>query len=131
MHTAEGLAKKHGLEHYLDKPTELNEAIFNLMLLQETIQLEKARMARRDNTGAVAISTRRSASGSFVAVCSGDAKYRYAVETALRAGTAVVAVFLRGRFSGILRGMGVPEDRVMEFADSVTIADDTVCLDQE
>jgi len=131
MHTAAGLAKKYNLEHYLDKPAELNEAIFNLMLLQETIQLEQAKKQRRDDAGALSLSAKRTASGSFVAACGGDATYRYAVETALRAGTAVIAVFLRGRFVGVLRSMGVPEEKIVAFADCVTIADDTTCLDQE
>jgi hypothetical protein len=43
METAAEFAKKYGLEQYLDKPDDLNDAIFNLMLLQETVQLEQAR----------------------------------------------------------------------------------------
>jgi hypothetical protein len=131
METAADLAKKYGLEQYLDKPAELNDAIFNLMLLQETIQLEQARKKKRDGPDAAAISTKRIAHGKFVAACSGDGNYRYAVETALKAGTTIIALFQRGRFVRMLRSMGVPEDKIAEFCDTVTISDDTHCIDQE
>ncbi len=128
METALELAKKYGLEHYLDKPAELNDAIFNLMLLQETIQIEQARKMK---VGAVTITAKRSAHGMFIAACSGDKTYRYAAETAIKAETTVVAVFQRKRFVGVLRSMGVPEDKIAEFCDSVVIDDNTLCFDQE
>lgn len=128
METAAELAKKFGLERYLDKPVELNDAIFNLMLLQETNQLEQARKMK---VGATAIAARRSAHGTFIVSCSGDKTYRYAVETALKAGTSVIAVFQRRRFIGVLRSMGVPEDKIAEFCDSVVIDDNTLCFDEE
>ena len=128
METAAELAKKYGLEQYLDKPAELNEAIFNLMLLQETIQFEQA---RRMKVGATAVSIKRSAQGSFIAACTGDKAYRYAAETALKAGTTVLAVFQRKRFISVLRSMGVPEDEITEFCDSVVIDDNTLCFDVE
>jgi hypothetical protein len=131
MHTSAGLAKKYGLEQYLDKPAELNEAIFNLMLLQETMQLEQARKKKSERADAGAIFTKRIAHGKFVAACSGDGTYRYAVETALKAATSILPVFQRGRFVSMLKSMGVPEDKIAEFCDSVTIDDDTHCIDQE
>jgi hypothetical protein len=128
METAAELAKKYGLEQYLDKPAELNDAIFNLMLLQETIQAEQARKMK---VGAATVTVKRSANGIFMAACSGDRTYRYAVETALKAGTTVVAVFQRKRFIGVLRSMGAPEDKIAEFCDSVVIDDNTLCFDEE
>jgi len=128
METAAELAKKYGLERYLDKPAELNDAIFNLMLLQETAQLEQAQKMK---VGAVAIAAKRSAHGTFFAACSGDKTYRYAAETALKAGTTVLAVFQRRRFIGVLRSMGVPEDKIAEFCDSIVIDDNTLCFDEE
>jgi hypothetical protein len=128
METAAELAKKFGLERYLDKPDELNDAIFHLMLLQETIQFERSRMM---NVGAVAITASRSAAGAFIVACSGDKIYRYPVETALKAGTTVVAVFQRRRFISVLRSMGVPEDKIAEFCDNVVIDDNTLCFDEE
>ena len=128
METAAELAKKYGLEQYLDKPVELNDAIFNLMLLQETIQLEQA---RRMKVGAGTVAAKRSAHGTFIVACSGDKTYRYPVETALKAGTTVIAVFQRRRFIGVLRSMGVPEDKIAEFCDSVVIDDNTLCFDEE
>jgi hypothetical protein len=128
METAAELAKKYGLEHYLDQPAELNDAIFNLMLLQETIQVEQARKMK---VGAAIVTAKRSANGIFTAACSGDKAYRYAAETALKAGTTVVAVFQRKRFVGVLRSMGVPEDKISEFCDSVVIDDNTLCFDEE
>lgn len=131
METAADLAKKYGLERYLDKPAELNEAIFSLMLLQETIQLEQARKKKDGRPDVATISVKRPAHGKFVAACSGDGRYRYAVETALKAGTAVIAVFQRGRFVRVLRSMGVPEDRIAAYCESMTIDDDTHCSDQD
>lgn len=128
METAAELAKKYGLERYLGKPVELNDAIFQLMLLQETIQLEQARKMK---VGAAAIAAQRSARGTFFVACSGDKTYRYAAETALKAGTTVIAVFQRRRFIGVLRSMGVPEDKIAEFCDSVVIDDNTLCFDEE
>ncbi len=128
MEAAAELAKKYGLERYLDKPAELNDAIFHLMLLQETTQLEQARKMK---VGATAITAKRSAHGAFFAACSGDKTYRYPVETALKAGTTVIAVFQRRRFIGVLRSMGVPEDKITEFCDSVVIDDNTLCFDEE
>ena len=128
METAAELAKKFGLERYLDKPVELNDAIFNLMLLQETSQLEQARKMK---VGAAVITAKRSAHGTFIVSCSGDKTYRYAVETALKAGTTVIAVFQRRRFIGVLRSTGVPEDKIAEFCDSVVIDDNTLCFDEE
>ena len=128
METAAELAKKYGWERYLGKPAELNDAIFQLMLLQETIQLEQARKMK---VGAAAIAAKRSARGTFFVACSGNKTYRYAVETALKAGTTVIAVFQRRRFIGVLRSMGVPEDKIMEFCDSVVIDDNTLCFDEE
>ncbi len=43
METASYFAKKHGLEAYLEKPAELNELIFKLLVLEETLQMELAR----------------------------------------------------------------------------------------
>ncbi len=131
MHTSAGLAKKYGLEQYLNQPAELNSLIFNLMLLQETIQLEQARKDRRDNPHAAFLSAKRIAHGKFVAGCRGDEKYRYAVESALKASTDILAVFNRNRFVKMLQSMGVPEDRVNEFCSTVTIDDDTHCINQE
>ncbi len=131
METAADLAKRYGLESYLDRPAELNDAILNLLLLQETMQLEQARKKKDDHSHAAAISVKRIAHGKFVAACSGEGTYRYAVETALKAGTTVIAVFHRGRFVRVLRSMGVPEDKIAEYCDSMTIDDDTHCIDQD
>jgi hypothetical protein len=128
METAAELAKKYGWERYLDKPAELNDAILHLMLLQETVQFERSRMM---NVGAAAITAKRSAAGAFIVACSGDKAYRYAAETALKAGTTVIAVFQRKRFAGVLRSMGVPEDKIAEFCDTVVIDDNTLCFDEE
>ncbi len=128
METAAELAKRLGLEQYLDKPGDLNDAIFNLMLLQETLQMEQA---RRMKVNAKTISIKRSAHGKFIIACAGDPAYRYAVETALKAGTAVIPVFQRSRFIKMLRSMGVPEDRIVQYSDSITVDDDTLCIDQE
>jgi hypothetical protein len=128
MESSESLAKKHGLEHYLQKPAQLNDAIFNLLLLQETMQLEQSRVMK---INAVNISVRRPVTGKFVATCSGQEKYRYAVETALKASTFTVAVFQRSLFINILRNMGVPEGSISDFSDSITLDDDTHCIDQE
>ncbi len=131
MEKAADLAKHYGLESYLDKPAELNDAIFNLMLLQETIQHERVRKKKNERADAAAISVKRIAHGKFVATCSGDGTYRYAVETALKAGTAVIAVIQRDRFVRMLRSMGVPEDKIAEYCDGIMIEDDTHCIDQE
>ncbi len=131
MHTPEGLAKKYNLERYLENPGELNEAIFNLMLLQETVQLEQARKRKRDQPDDAVISAKRSVLGNFTAACTGEGKYRYAVETALKAGTMVLAVFQRSRFIQVLRSMGVSEDKIAAFCSTVTIDDNTRCVDPE
>ena len=128
METAVELAKKLDLEYYLDKPSELNDAIFNLMLLQETLQMEQSRKMR---VNARTISIERTALGKFIAACTGDGTYQYAVETALKAGTAIIPVFQRSRFVKMLRSMGVPEDRIAEYCGSATIDDDTHCMDRE
>ncbi len=124
MENAAALAKKYGLESYLERPAELNAAILNLLLLQETMQLEQAGKMKIDAT---TISVRRDVHGKFVAASRGDKAYRYAVETALEAATFTVAVFQRDRFVRILQNMGVPEDKIAAFCDSVTIDDDTHC----
>ncbi len=131
MYTAAGLAKKYGLEQYLDRPDELNDKIFHLMLLQETLQRERARKKKREEPDSTLILVKRIAYGKFIAACSGDATYRYAIETALKPATDVVAVFQHGRFVKALRSMGVPENRISEFCDTVTIEDDTHCIDAE
>jgi hypothetical protein len=131
MENAIDLAKKYGLEHYLDKPAELNDAIFHLLLLQETIQIEKSRNLAFRKSTVETISLKRTVHGAFIAACTGDRTYRYAVETALKAGTAVLAVFQRGRFSNVLRSMGVPEEKIAEYGDSIIIDDNTHCIDQE
>lgn len=131
MYTADGLAKKYGFEQYLDRPAELNEAIFNLMLLQETIQLEQARKKKREEPGSAPIILRRTVYGKFIAACSGDQRFRYAVETAFKASTDSLAVFHRGRFVRALRGMGISEDKINEFCRTIIIEDDTHCIDQE
>ncbi len=129
METASYFARKHGLEQYLDRPGELNEMILRLLVLQETMQGESARK-RKDDQASI-VSVRRPVGGKFVVACRGDGVYRYAVETALRAATAPVPVFQRGRFADTLRKMGVPEERIEEYCGSVTISDDTLCLDQD
>lgn len=131
MYTAAGLAKKYGLEQYLERPAELNELIFNLLLLQETMQLEGARKRMRDERDTKPIVLRRTAYGKFVAACTGDEKYRYAVETAFKTATDVLAVFQHRRFVKTLRSIGVPEDKITEFCQTVTLEDDTHCIDQE
>jgi hypothetical protein len=132
METAAELAKKNNLEQYLDRPDELNNAIFNLMLLQETIQLEQARKLKFvANDDIETISVRRTAHGRFIAACTGEKKYRYAVETALKNSTTVVAVFQRSRFVSVLRSMGIPDDKITEYCDTMTIDDSTQCVDRE
>jgi len=128
MESSQTLARKQGLEHYLDKPDELNDMIFKLMLLQETIQIEQAQKMKLD---AKTITARRTVHGKFVAACKGDEKYRYAVETALRTSTAIVAVFQRSRFIQTLRSMGLPEEKISEFCSTLVIDDDTHCIDPE
>ncbi len=128
METAVELAKKHNLEYYLDKPAELNDAIFKLLLLQETLQMEQARRMKV-NSGTIAV--KRGVHGKFVAACAGDRTYRYAVETALKTATAVIPVFQRSRFVGVLRSMGIPEDRIVQYCSSILVDDDTLCSDRE
>ena len=128
METASELAKKYGLEQYLDRPADLNEAIFRLLLLQETMQMDQARKMK---VGASRISVQRVVQGSFIAASSGDKLFRYAVETALKNGTFTVAVFQRKRFAGALRSFGVPEEKINEYCDSVVLDDNTSCIDRE
>ncbi len=131
MDSAADLAKRHGLEKYLDRPAELNDVIFNLMLLQETIQIEQAQRLNVRGTDTETITSKRSVHGKFIAGCTGDKQYCYAVETALRASTAIVAVFQRGLFISMLKRMGIPEDRIAQYSDSVIISDDTHCSDMD
>jgi hypothetical protein len=131
METASFFAKKNGLEQYLDKPVELNSLIFKLLVLQETVQAEEARKSKSDRPDAASISVRRTAQGKFTAACAGDATYRYAVETALRASTIIAPLFQRGRFVNALRSMGVPEERISEYCNSIVLSDDTLCIDPE
>jgi hypothetical protein len=128
MESSQSQARKHGLDHYLNKPDELNDLIFKLMLLQETIQIEQA---QKMQLNAKTISTKRTVHGKFVAASKGDEKYQYAVETALRTSTAIVAVFQRRLFIQTLRSMGVPEEKISEFTNSLLIHDDTHCIDPE
>jgi len=128
MHTSTGIAKKYGLEQYLDKPAEMNDAIFRLLLLQETSQVEQARK-RKANTSEIIV--KRPVAGKFVASCCGDAMYRYAVEMALKASTQTIAVFHRSRFVSVLQSMGIPNDSITQFCNSIVIDDDTRCIDQE
>lgn len=131
MGNAVDLAKKYDLEHYLDKPAELNETILRLLLLQETIQIEQSQKLKFRKSNAETISAKRSVHGSFIAACTGDRTYRYAVETALKAGTTILSVFQRSRFVNVLRSMGVPEEKIVECVDSIIIDDNTHCVDQE
>jgi hypothetical protein len=128
MESSLDFARKHGLERFLEKPDELNTMIFKLILLQDTIQLEET---QKTKANAQTISVKRSAHGKFVALCRGDVQYRYAVETALRASTSVIAVFQRGRFVQMLHSMGLPEGAVRELCGSVFVDDDTHCADPE
>jgi hypothetical protein len=49
----------------------------------------------------------------------------------LKQATATIPVFQRGRFIITLRSMGVPENIISDFSNSVTMEDDSVCIDQE
>ncbi len=131
METASFFAKRHGLEAFLDKPAELNELIFKLLVLQESMQTEQARKRMKAAPDAPVISVRRTVHGKFTAACSGDRTYRYAVETALRSATTVSPLFQRGRFVNALRSMGVPEERISQYCDSIILSDDTLCVDPE
>ncbi|MDH4164539.1 MAG: hypothetical protein OEW15_17895 [Nitrospirota bacterium] len=131
METASYFAKKHGLEHYLDKPRELNEMILKLLVLQETMQDEAMRARRRSASSGEIISVGRTVTGRFTAACDGDRTYQYAVETALRASTAPVPIFQWGRFEGLLEKMGVPGDRIAEYVGTVMLSDDTHCIDRD
>ncbi len=129
--TSTSFAKKHNLEQYLEKPDELNEMIVKLLVLQEAMQAEADRKARAKEPGKQAISIRRSAGGKFTAQCYGEETYRDAVTTALQGSTTLVPLFQRRRFADLLRKMGVPEDRIVEYCSTVTLHDDTVCIDPE
>ncbi len=131
METASLFAKKHGLEGFLDKPAELNELIFKLLVLQESMQTEQARKRMKAAPDVPAISVRRTVHGKFTVACAGDRTYSYAVETALRSATTVSPLFQRGRFVKALRSMGVPEERIAEYCDSIMLSDDTLCADPE
>ncbi len=131
METASVFANKHGLVQYLEKPDELNELIIKLLVLQEAMQAESERKTLAKEPGSNSISIRRTAAGKFTARCFGDEAYRYAVTTGLQGSTTLVPFFQRGRFASLLRKMGVPEDRIAEYCSSVTLHDDTVCIDPE
>jgi hypothetical protein len=131
MHTASSFAKKNGLERFLDRPGELNEMIFKLLVLQETMQAEQARRSAAAERGAASISVRRNVLGKFTARCSGDALYRYAVEMAIRNATTVIPLFQRRLFASTLRSMAVPEGNIAAYCDSVVLSDDTQCIDPE
>ncbi len=131
MESASVFAKKHGLERYLEKPDELNEMIVKLLVLQEAMQAESEQSMLAKEPGSQAISIRRTAGGKFTARCFGEGAYRYAVATALQDSTALVPLFQRARFVSLLRKMGVPEGRITVYCASVTLHDDTVCIDPE
>jgi hypothetical protein len=131
MESAADLAKKHGWEKYLDDPAGLNNAIFNLLLLQETMQIEQAQRLTIRGAGTETITSKRSVYGKIIAGCTGDTQYRSAVETALRSSATVVAVFQRGLFVSMLQRMGIPEDRIAQYCASVIISDDTHCSDMD
>jgi len=131
MESASVFAQKHGLDQYLEDPGALNDMILKLLILQESMQADAARKARTQETDRQEISVRRSAGGKFVASCSGQRTYAYAVATALQGSTALVPLFQRGRFLSLLRRMGVPEDRIAEYCATIALHDDTVCIDQE
>ncbi len=124
MENAAALAKKFGLESYLGRPAELNAAILNLMLLQETLQLEQTGIMK---VNASTISIKRHVHGKFIATCRGDRTYRYAVETALEAATFTVPIFQRSRFISVLQKMGVPDEQIETYCNNLTIDDDTHC----
>jgi hypothetical protein len=130
MKSASVLAKQYGLERYLNDSAALNENIFKMMLLQEALQHEKARRKKGDVISTV-ISVKRKAAGKFTASSRGDEKYRYAVETALRASTDVLSVFHRRRFVNMLVNMGIPACKIEEFSESIILDDDTLCIDPE
>ncbi len=129
--TSTSFAKKHNLEHYLENPDELNEMILKLLVLQEAMQAESERKSAAKAQGKQAISIRRTAGGKFTARCFGEETYRYAVETALQGSTALIPLFQYKRFVSLLEKMGVPGERITEYAASVTLHDDTVVIDPE
>ena len=131
MFTSAAIAKKYGFERYLKKPDELNQVIFNLMLLQEAIQMERARKKKHDPADNQTVAIKKIATGKFIAAAVGDVKYRYAVETGLKASTEILAVFNRSRFIKFLRNVGLAENVISGYCDSVTIEDDTHCIDTE
>jgi hypothetical protein len=131
METAAYFARKHGLERYLDDPAGLNEMILKLMVLQETIQVERDRRTPQGLPENGSLVVRRKAIGSFTARCSCDPAYRYAVETALKGSTATTALFQRGRFVALLRQMGLPERQIEGACANIVIDDDTHCFDPE
>jgi hypothetical protein len=131
METAAYFARKHGLEEYLDRPSQLNEMILKVLVLQEAMQREQARKAAANPSGRNAFTVRRKTIGSFTARCTGDPAYGYAAETALKGSTATVPLFQRGRFVALLRQMGVPEQAIEELCSTVVLEDDTHCFDPE
>jgi hypothetical protein len=131
METASVFARKHGLERFLDDPGLLNDMILRLLVLQELMQNEAARRRPHDGGEGDIIAVRRAAGGAFTALCAGDAAYRYAVVTALRAATATVPLFQRGRFRDLLREMGVPDGAIGGYCSTIQISDDTHCIDPE
>jgi hypothetical protein len=131
METAAYFARKHGLERYLDRPEDLNEMILKLLVLQETLQREQERGSMKESDGTGPITVRRTAAGRFSARCTGALAYRYAVETALKASTMTIPLFHQGRFTSMLRRMGVPEERIFEYCRTIAVDDDTHCVDQE
>ncbi|HTG02270.1 MAG TPA: hypothetical protein VK654_16940 [Nitrospirota bacterium] len=128
MESSKELARRFGLERYLYEPDALNEMIFKLMMLQETIQMEAAQKVKLHAKNVI---VKRSVHGKYVAHCRGDGKYRYAVETALRASTTVIPVFQRSRFVRMLCDMGLSDGIRAEYCDTLVIDDDTHCFDPE
>jgi len=60
--------RKHGLEKYLDKPAELNDANLYLMhAAKETIQIEQAQRLKIHGSGTETIMSKRSVHGKFIA----------------------------------------------------------------
>jgi hypothetical protein len=120
-------AKEHELEHFLDKPTELNSLILKLIKLESDMQFAQQRHIYDGNPNAEDLayeSVSKYAQGKFTFYFSGKKEFADLAKRALSNSVDIHALLNYGEFFGLMRQYKVPEDEIMPYLEYFHFIDD-------
>jgi hypothetical protein len=124
----QAFAKEHELEHFLDKPAELNRLILKLIRFEHDMQFAQQRHKYDENNKTEELaydSVSKYAQGKFTFYFTGKKEYADIAKKALNHSVDIHALLNYDEYVGLMRQYKVPENEIMPYLDLFHIIDDS------